>query len=128
MICGIGIDIIEIERVQRMIERYGNRLLHRAFGPSEIAALDRRKVPYPHCAGRLAAKEAVMKALGTGWGQGVSWRQIEILNAESGAPVVHLSGRAAERLAELGGTRLLVSISHSQHYAVAQAVIEGGTP
>jgi holo-[acyl-carrier protein] synthase len=66
-----------------------------------------------------------MKALGTGWGQGVSWQQIEILNADSGAPVVRLSGRAAERMAELGGTRLLVSISHSEHYAVAQAVIEG---
>lgn len=128
MICGIGIDIIEIERVQRMVERHGNKLLHRAFSEVEIATVHRKKRPYPHYAGRLAAKEAVMKALGTGWGQGIGWRQIEILNTESGAPVVHLSGRAAERLAELGGARLLISISHSQHYAVAQAVIEGRTP
>ena len=125
MIRGIGIDIVEIDRVRALVEQNGGRALERLLGEAERAALTEHANPGPHYAGRFAAKEAVMKALGTGWAQGVHWDQIEILNDDSGAPVAHLTGRAAERLREMGGTRLHVSISHSKHYAVAQAVVEG---
>jgi len=125
MIRGLGIDIVEIDRVRALVERTGGRALERLLSEAERAARTGRANPYPHYAGRFAAKEAVMKALGTGWAQGVHWDQIEILNDDSGAPVARLTGRAAERLREIGGTRLLVSISHSKHYAVAQAIVEG---
>jgi holo-[acyl-carrier protein] synthase len=125
MIRGLGIDLLEIPRVVRLIERYGERFLRRAFTEAELALFPPSAQAAHHWAGRLAAKEAVMKALGTGWGDGVSWRQIEILRNRAGAPEVRLHGRAAERCRELGGERVWLSISHGQRFAIAQAIVEG---
>ncbi|HIE51580.1 MAG TPA: holo-ACP synthase [Armatimonadetes bacterium] len=125
MILGLGIDIVEIERIRRAVERFGERFLHRALTDEEWSAFVNYAHPFPHYAGRFAAKEAVMKALGTGWGGGVGWQQIVVTNRPSGEPQVELRGAAAERLKQLGGKRVLVSISHSQHYAVAVAIVEG---
>ncbi|GBD14627.1 Holo-[acyl-carrier-protein] synthase [bacterium HR25] len=114
----VGVDIIEIERIQAALARFGDRFLRRVYTPLE-AALYRRR---PHeLAARFAAKEAVMKALGTG-ARGVAWREIEVLPNRRGKPLVYLHGRARERAAALGLSGLDVSMSHSRDYAVAMAV------
>ncbi|MCS7276973.1 MAG: holo-ACP synthase [Dehalococcoidia bacterium] len=114
----VGVDIIEIERVAQALARFGDRFLRRVFTPMEAALYGRK----PHeLAARFAAKEAVMKALGTG-AQGVAWREIEVLPNRRGKPLVFLHGRARERARALGLTGLDVSMSHSRHYAVAMAV------
>ena len=124
MIVGAGIDIIAVERIARLLERHGARALRHLLSPREQEALAGISHPAPRVAGRFAAKEAVMKALGTGWAQGVHFTQIEILNEPSGAPRVYLSGAAAARCTALGGKRWHVSISHERDMAVAQAILE----
>ena len=113
-----GVDIIEIPRIKQVLDRYGQRFLKRVFTPDEIAYCRGRA---PNLAGRFAAKEATMKALGTGV-RGVSWRDIEIVRAESGAPSVQLHGRAEKRAELLQVVDISVSISHSREYAVAFVV------
>jgi holo-[acyl-carrier protein] synthase len=103
MIVGAGIDIIAVERIARLLDRHGARALRHLLSPAEQAALAGVRHPAPRVAGRFAAKEAVMKALGTGWAQGVQFTQIEILNEASGQPMVHLTGAAAARCEALGG-------------------------
>jgi holo-[acyl-carrier protein] synthase len=120
MIKGIGTDISHIERIKKLTPEAVSRIL---TGP-EAEYCNRYQVPNERIAGRFAAKEAILKALGTGWSQGLGWRQIEILPDAAGAPVVTLSGAAHEKLIALGATRCLVSISHQADYAVAFAVIE----
>jgi len=117
LIDGIGIDIIEIDRVAKAVAR--TRFRERVFSPAEREYCD-ACVSAERYAGRFAAKEAVAKALGGG---GLNWREVEILPSASGAPIPHLTGAAADRLA---GRRLHVSISHSQTHAVAQAIVESG--
>lgn len=114
MIEGIGIDIIEIARVEKAISR--PRFRERVFTEAERQYCDACSSPERY-AGRFAAKEAIIKALG----RGVRWKEMEILPAPTGAPVPRLSGKAAE---QLGNRRLWITISHSEHYAVAQAIIE----
>ncbi|MEC8855764.1 MAG: holo-ACP synthase [Chloroflexota bacterium] len=113
-----GVDIIEIPRIKQVLDRYGQRFLKRVFTSDEIAYCRSRA---PNLAGRFAAKEATMKALGTGV-RGVSWRDIEIVRAESGAPSVQLHGRAEKRAELLQVVDISVSISHSREYAVAFVV------
>ena len=113
-----GIDLIEIERVHSMIERYGSRFLERVFTPQEITELRENTASL---AGRFAAKEAVAKALGTGIGA-VAWREIEILRGPRREPVLHLHGAAARLASELGLGEWSLSISHSQTHAVAMVV------
>jgi len=113
-----GIDLIEIERVRSLLERYGSRFIERVFTPQEIAELRENTASL---AGRFAAKEAVAKALGTGIGA-VAWREIEILRGPQREPVLHLHGAAARLAGELGLGEWSVSISHSQTHAVAMAV------
>jgi holo-[acyl-carrier protein] synthase len=113
-----GIDLIEIERVRSLLERYGDRFLERVFTPQEIAELGEN---VSSLAGRFAAKEAVAKALGTGIGV-VTWREIEILRGPQREPVLHLHGAAAELAEALGLDEWSVSISHSQSDAVGMAV------
>lgn len=125
MIRGIGIDLVEVERVERLIERYGERFFLRAFTATERSLFPPTLQAAHRWAGRLAAKEAVMKALGTGWGRGVGWQQIEILPGEGGVPEVRLYGPAAERCRALGGRKVWLSISHTDRLAVAQAIVEG---
>ena len=114
-----GIDIIEISRVARVLEQYGRRFLERVFTPDEIAYCRERP---PNLAARFAAKEATMKALGTGV-RGVGWKDIEVVRAESGAPSIKLHGRCKQRAQRLGVQEIAISLSHSRDYAVASAVV-----
>ena len=115
-----GVDIIEIPRIQQVLDRYGQRFLDRVFTPGEIAYCRGRA---PNLAGRFAAKEATMKALGTGV-RGVGWKDIEVIRAESGAPSVKLHGRAKIRAERLRVGEISLSMSHSREYAVAFVVAQ----
>ncbi len=115
-----GVDIIEIPRIQQVLDRYGQRFLNRIFTPSEIEYCRGRA---PNLAGRFAAKEATMKALGTGV-RGVGWKDIEVVRAESGAPSVKLHGRAKQRAERLQLGEISLSMSHSREYAVAFVVAQ----
>ena len=115
-----GVDIIEIPRIQQVLDRYGQRFLKRVFTPDEIAYCRGRA---PNLAGRFAAKEATMKALGTGV-RGVNWKDIEVVRAESGAPSVKLHGRAEQRAERLRVGEISLSISHSREYTVAFVVAQ----
>jgi holo-[acyl-carrier protein] synthase len=123
MIVGIGIDIAEITRIKRLLDREG--FAEKVFTPSELAFSEKHSAPETSLAGRFAAKEAVMKALGTGWAKGVSWHDIVISHDEAGKPSVELSGQAGRIADELGAAGIFISISHTGDYAVAQAVAEG---
>jgi holo-[acyl-carrier protein] synthase len=116
----IGVDIIEIARIEKAIKRWGESFLRRLYTDSELRLC--RKRP-SSMAARFAGKEAVMKALGTG-ARGVSWREIEILAEPSGKPVVHLHGKAQERARYLGLDRIAISLSDSKEYAIAFVVGE----
>ncbi|MEE8385349.1 MAG: holo-ACP synthase [Dehalococcoidia bacterium] len=120
----VGVDIIENERVRAALERFGERFLRRVYSPVE-AAFCRGRVH--ELAARFAAKEAVMKALGTG-ARGVAWREIEVLPNRRGKPLVYLYGRAKERAERIGLEGLDVSMSHSREYAVAMVVGQAGEP
>ena len=115
-----GVDIIEIPRIKQVLDRYGQRFLNRVFTPDEIAYCRGRA---PNLAGRFAAKEAAMKALGTGV-RGVSWKDIEVIRADSGAPSLRLHGRAEKRAERLQMSEMSLSISHSREYAVAFVVTQ----
>ena len=118
-----GVDIIEISRVKGVLERYGQRFLDRVYTAGEIAYCRGRA---PNLAARFAAKEATMKALGTGV-RGVGWKDIEVVRHESGAPSVLLQGRAKRRAQRLGVRDISLSISHSREYAVAFVVVQRET-
>ena len=118
----IGIDIIEIVRIQEAAGRWGDRFLHRVYTESELKLC--RKKP-SRLAGRFAGKEAVMKALGTGV-RGISWREIEILAEPSGKPLVHLYGKAQDKADGLGLDKLVISLSDSKEYAIAFVIGETG--
>lgn len=118
----IGVDIVEIERIQRSIARYGQRFLSRVYTDAELELCNNN---VPDLAVRFAGKEAVMKALGTGR-RGVSWRDIEILRNKRNAPLVYLHGRALSRARKLGMEEIAISLSHSRAYAIASVI--GGTP
>lgn len=124
-IIGIGTDITECLRIARMIERHGELFIGRIYTADEIQYCQSRRQATQHFAGRWAAKEAVLKALGTGWVKGISWRDIEILNEPSGQPVVELRGGAKDVARQLGITRMLVSISHCHTHATAYAIAVG---
>ncbi|MFH0910862.1 MAG: holo-ACP synthase [Planctomycetota bacterium] len=125
MILGIGIDIVEIARIQASIERHGSRFLKKIFTTGEEGYCTDYARPSERFATRFAAKEAAMKALGTGWRDGVGFRSIEVTSDEKGAPALHFSGRVQTRARRLGVRRVFVTLSHSDHYAVAQVILEG---
>jgi holo-[acyl-carrier protein] synthase len=122
-IIGIGLDATELDRIEATIRRYGDRFLRRIFTEGEIAYATRRKNPVPHFAGRFAAKEAAMKALGTGHSQGVLWRDIEVVREPGGPPQLRFHGGAARRLAYLNANSSLLTITHSQTLAIAQVML-----
>ena len=124
MIVGLGIDIEEVSRVRGAIERYGENFLKRVFTPQEIAYCGRKKNPYERYAARFAAKEAGMKALGTGWRHGITWRDFEVGHAPGGRPILKLSGVALEFFGRLGGTNIALSLTHTAHQAMAEVIIE----
>ncbi len=122
MIAGVGIDIVEVERIARAIERYGEHFLRRIYTDAEREYCDRAPATRMlHYAARFAAKEAFTKAIGTGIANGFRFRECGVINAPSGMPMLVLSGDLAERWA---GYRLHLSLSHTQHYAAACVVIE----
>jgi holo-[acyl-carrier protein] synthase len=122
VIVGLGTDIVETVRIGQMIERHGELFLQRVFTEQEIRYCQRRKEAIQHYAGRWAAKEAVMKTLGTGFTKGVGFQDIEVSNRKSGAPVIKLRGTAQEVAKRLGIDDVLVSISHCRAYATATAI------
>jgi len=121
-IIGLGLDITEIDRIANTIERYGDRFLRRVFTDGEIEYCTRRRVPAIHFAGRFAAKEAGMKALGTGHTQDVLWRDVEIVR-RGGPPQLRFHGGAAKRFAALGARSSLLTITHSDTVALAEVLI-----
>jgi holo-[acyl-carrier protein] synthase len=124
-IIGLGFDATDIPRIADTIERYGDRFVNRIFTDGEIAYSNRRREPAIHLAGRFAAKEATMKALGTGHSQGVLWRDVEVVRQRGGPPQLQLHGGAARRFAAMGGRSSLLTITHSDTLAMAQVLILG---
>lgn len=124
-IVGIGTDIVEVVRIGQMIEKHGETFINRVYTDQEIAYCQRRKEYLQHYAGRWAAKEAVMKTLGTGWSRGVGWKDIEVTTELSGAPTIKIHGAAKDIMQQLEITRILISISHCRSYATATALAFG---
>lgn len=124
MIVGIGVDIVDIDRVEDMIERHGKRFIGKTFTDGEVAYCEGRKLPGSHYAGRFAAKEAVFKALGTGWREGIGWKEIEVVADQHGKPRLRLTGMAAAKANDLGISDLLLTISHCDCHAVACVVAQ----
>lgn len=125
MILGIGIDLLEVPRMERALQRRGDRLLHRLFTAAERDACLAAGGGSMRWAARFAAKEAILKALGTGWAAGVGWHQMEILRTREGRPHVRLSGKARTRAHEMGAATCLVSLTHQKNNAAAVAILEG---
>jgi holo-[acyl-carrier protein] synthase len=125
MILGIGIDIIEVARIQAAHERFGERLLRRILLPDEIDYCLCHRVPGPFLAARFAAKEAISKAFGTGIGAELGWLDMEIRRRDSGEPFVTLHGAGQKLLQERGARAVLISMSHTQVHAVAVALLQG---
>jgi holo-[acyl-carrier protein] synthase len=123
MIFGIGIDVVENGRVADAIRRHGDRFIQKIFQAAEAEYCRRMKDPTPHFAVRFAAKEAVSKAFGTGFAGQFSWKDIEIRRKASGEPFIVLHEGAAEMAKRLGIASVLISLSHSQDYAVANAIV-----
>jgi holo-[acyl-carrier protein] synthase len=124
-VIGIGTDIVETLRIAQMIERHGELFLDRVYTPQEVQYCSVRKAATQHFAGRWAAKEAVLKALGTGWARGIRWRDVEVRNELGGRPHIHLDGGALEAGRSLGIEQVLISISHCRAYATAYAIAVG---
>ena len=124
MIVGVGVDIVEIDRIARAIEKRREKFVSKIYTDAEIAYCNRHHAAAPHYAGRFAAKEAAMKALGVGWGTDAGWRELEVTNDNRGKPVLQLHGSAARTANGLGVTRIHVSLSHSRGAACAVVVLE----
>ena len=124
MIVGLGLDIAEIDRIEAAIKRHGAPFLERLFTPAEMAYCESHKGKYERYAARFAAKEAAMKALGTGWSHGVRWRDIEVARQPSGKPTLRLAGVAAEIARRMGVKNISLSITHSGNLALAEVIFE----
>ena len=127
-VLGVGTDITECLRIAQMIERHGELFVGRVYTPLEIDYCRSRRMATQHFAGRWAAKEAVLKALGTGWRRGISWRDIEVINGPGGRPRTTLRGGSLEVAERLGIRCVLVSISHCRTHATAYAVALDAMP
>ena len=117
-----GIDMVDCRRLEEVIERHGERFLRRVYTPLELDYCRGRKRMVEHLAGRFAAKEAVLKVLGTGWRGGIRWTDVEIRNEPSGQPRVHLTGQCREIADDMDLTTILISISHIDTHAIASAI------
>lgn len=124
MILGTGVDLAEVPRIRAAIERYGERFIQRIYTPLEIAYVQRKANRFERYAARFAAKEAGMKAIGTGWKRGVLWRDFEVSNLPSGQPTLRLHGVAAEVARKLGVQRIALSITHTAELAMAHVILE----
>jgi len=124
MIVGTGIDIAEVPRIRQSIERFGDRFLQRIYTAGEIRYCDSKANRVERYAARFAAKEAAMKALGTGWSRGVRWRDCEVTRLPGGRPAISFHGKAGEIAAKLGVKNSALSISHTAEQAIAQVILE----
>ena len=125
MILGMGVDIAEVDRIRNAIDKHGQRFLDRVYTPGEIAYVERKANRFERYAGRFAAKEAGMKAIGTGWKRGVRWRDFEVANLPSGKPTLRLHGEAARVAESLGVKAVLLSITHTAALGMAHVILEG---
>ena len=124
MIVGTGVDLAEVPRIQASIARFGRRFIERVFTPGEIAYVERKANRFERYAARFAAKEAGMKAIGTGWRRGVRWQDFEVTNLLSGKPTLRFHGVAAEFARELGVRNVALSLTHSKEYGMAHVILE----
>ncbi len=124
MIVGTGIDIAEVPRIAQAIQRYGDRFLRRIFTEGEIQYCESKANRVERYAARFAAKEAAMKALGTGWNHGVRWRDVEVRREPGGRPTLAFHGKAAEFASKLGAVHVALSLSHTASEAIAQVILE----
>jgi holo-[acyl-carrier protein] synthase len=124
LIVGLGLDIAEIDRIEAAITRHGAPILERLYTPEEVAYCESHRNKFERYAGRFAAKEAAMKALGTGWRRGVRWRDIEVIRERSGKPSLALKGAAKRIAEELGTKNISLTITHSGNLALAEVIFE----
>ena len=127
-VVGLGCDIIEVDRVQRAVERHGDRFLRRVFTAGEREYCASRSNPFPHYAARFAAKEAVSKAFSTGIGADLDWTSVEVCKGPREEPLIHLDAKGQALLARLGADRVLVSLAHTKAWAEAVALLLRGRP
>ena len=125
MIVGIGIDVAEVKRIRAVIESQGERFLRRVFTLEEVAYCEKFKNKYERYAGRFAAKEAAMKALGTGWSRGVRWVDVEVVRARGVRPILEVNGEARKVADRLGVKNIALSMTHTVEQAIAQVIFEG---
>ena len=125
MIVGTGVDLAEVRRMRDSVERFGARFIDRVFTPGEIAYVERKANRFERYAARFAAKEAGMKAIGTGWKRGVRWQDFEVANLPSGKPTLRLHGEAAKIAREMGVKSISLSITHTSEYGMAHVILEG---
>jgi len=124
VIVGTGVDLAEVARIQASVERYGDRFVQRIFTSGEIAYVERKANRFERYAARFAAKEAGMKAIGTGWRLGVTWRDLEVANLPGGRPILKLHGKAAEFAEALGARAIHLSMTHTAQMAMAVVILE----
>ena len=124
MILGLGVDIAEVARVKAVIERRGELFLRRVYTPREREYCEQFRNKYERYAGRFAAKEAAMKALGTGWSRGVRWLDVEVVRQRGGRPTIALAGQAKKIAEEMAVRRIVLSITHTESQALAQVIFE----
>jgi holo-[acyl-carrier protein] synthase len=124
MIVGTGVDLAEVQRIRASIERFGSKFIDRIYTPGEIAYVERKANRFERYAARFAAKEAGMKAIGTGWRQGVTWHDFEVANLPSGKPTLRLHGVAAEIASRLGVRNISLSITHTAELGMAHVILE----
>lgn len=125
MIVGLGLDISEIDRIEAALTRHGAAMVQRLYTPDEVAYCESYKNKFERYAGRFAAKEAGMKALGTGWRHGIRWRDFEVVRQVSGRPTLRLAGVALQIADRLGVKNISLSITHSGNLALAEVIFEG---
>jgi holo-[acyl-carrier protein] synthase len=124
MIVGTGLDIAEVPRISESIERFGDRFLRRIFTDGEIRYCEQKATRFESYAARFAAKEAGMKALGTGWSRGVRWRDIEVVRQQGQRPTIQFHGAAAAIAAKLGTKNIALSLTHTAEQALAHVILE----
>ena len=124
MIVGTGVDLAEVPRIQASIERFGEKFIHRIYTPREIAYVERKANKFERYAARFAAKEAGMKAIGTGWRRGVTWQDFEVANLPSGKPTLLLHGVAAKFADKLGVKNVSLSLTHTRELGMAHVILE----
>lgn len=125
VILGSGIDLVDCDRIQSSMDRFGQRFLKRIYHPAEVKYCQQQKFPYRHLAARFAAKEAVSKTFGTGIGAELGWLDMEVVRRASGEPELQLHGKGLDLLKKRGGKRILISLTHTDHQAAANAILIG---